>query len=224
MLISDSHKFIYVHVSRTGGSSTKEALDRFSRLNILGGRLSPAKLDALWDNWRVGAHTRPRILRKFISENKWKTYFKFVFVRNPYSWAVSRWAYNRRKNSTAIEFIKAANSDARESFYSWLKSFNTSYYIPHVEESIIEPGGWMSSYVFSRAGKKEVDFVGRFENLIPDFYKVCKRLSLNVQFPHINGLPWKKHYSMYYNDAARALATEMFALDLTKLNYTFEKK
>ncbi len=224
MLVSDSKKFIYIHTSRTAGRSTKRALSKYASLNITSSHSTPKKNQKFPKGWIVGSHSRPRILKKYLGAKVWDTYFKLVFVRNPYSWAISRWTYEHRKNPAAIKFIRKGGAQAQEVFHKWLVRFKGEYYLPHLENGLIAPGAWMSSYVMDSAGNKMVDFVGRFEQLEKDFSAVCRKIGINASLPHIGGVKGKKHYSVYYTPVTRKLAKSMFVEDLKVFNYRFQSK
>lgn len=41
----------------------------------------------------VNKHIPPAISKSCLSSEIWNSYFKFVFVRNPWDWFVSQWKY-----------------------------------------------------------------------------------------------------------------------------------
>ncbi len=224
MIISHKKKFIQIHVSRTGGGSTKIALKPYADLIVLSGGLKQAQLDALWKNHQIGAHSRPAIIKKFVGKKVWNSYFKFVFVRNPYEWVVSRWSYNHRKNINIVKKMQQGGSWPQQEFEKWISRFYKSYYLKHINSGIIKPGGWMSSYVFNSFENQVVDFVGRFENLNKDFVTVCKKLGISAKLGHVHAIKRNNHYSKYYTKTAIEIATEMFNDDLRLLNYSFDRR
>jgi hypothetical protein len=71
-MISHEHKFIFVHVPKTGGTSIESLLD-----------LSGAK------------HNTARQYRNFFPD-VWKRYFSFAFVRNPWDRVLSFYMFRKQ--------------------------------------------------------------------------------------------------------------------------------
>src|SRR3954453_1168219 len=86
MILSHTHKFIFICSSKVGTTSMEEVL-------------RPLQEGADYDFGSPGArivpkHIPPAILRGALPEKVWNEYFKFVFVRNPWDWFISQWFYN----------------------------------------------------------------------------------------------------------------------------------
>src|SRR3954452_22505680 len=86
MILSHTHKFIFICSSKVGTTSMEEVL-------------RPLQEGADYDFGSPGArivpkHIPPAILRGALSEKVWDEYFKFVFVRNPWDWFISQWFFN----------------------------------------------------------------------------------------------------------------------------------
>ena len=71
MIVNNQHKFIFVHVYRTGGTSIDKAF---------GG-----------NNHKGGTHTALETVPN------WKDYFSFAFVRNPWDRVVSAYHMHKTK-------------------------------------------------------------------------------------------------------------------------------
>src|SRR3954447_18105256 len=86
MILSHTHKFIFICSSKVGTTSMEEVL-------------RPLQEGADYDFGSPGArivpkHIPPAILRGALPEKVWNAYFKFVFVRNPWDWFISQWFFN----------------------------------------------------------------------------------------------------------------------------------
>jgi hypothetical protein len=81
MIVSDSRRFVFAHVPKTGGISMRAALETFAdgKAAVLRGTTH---------------ETLPALLRR---EPRLGGYFKFAFVRNPWDRLVSFHAYAREK-------------------------------------------------------------------------------------------------------------------------------
>jgi len=66
-VISDRHKFIHIHIPKTGGTSVSVALG--------------------YPEGKTPDHRRARVIKKGVKD--WDSYFKFTFVRNPWDLVVS---------------------------------------------------------------------------------------------------------------------------------------
>lgn len=198
MVISHRYRFIFVHIQRTGGHSIEKALSKF---------VSQKDIDKI--NHIFGhMHVVPRNIEKYFSYDIWKQYFKFAFVRNPWDRAVSFYHYfkqNKRHRITHPTFAKTVDT---MDFSHWIKRTNL---VPPQFCWVIPDG---SNFI--------VDFVGRFENLQEDFDKICDRVCIpSVKLETIMKTK-HKHYSMYYTDDTRAIASEKFKKDIKLFGYKFE--
>src|SRR5882724_1403834 len=81
-MICDEHKFIFVHLNKTGGTSIEKLFD--SQADVLTNGIT-GNHDKHW--------TAADIQRAF--PEKYATYFKFSFVRNPWNMVVSRYHWSR---------------------------------------------------------------------------------------------------------------------------------
>ena len=80
-MINDQYKCIFMHITKTGGSSIEEVFD-----------------------YRGIKHHRPEEMIENIGQEKWDNYFKFTFVRNPWDRLVSEYFYRIKKGSTSVNF------------------------------------------------------------------------------------------------------------------------
>ena len=88
--ISDKHKCIFIHVPKAAGSSV-ETSEIFEDQRIKTGEY-------------VGGHTTALEYRETYP-GKFKNYFKFAFVRNPYSRLVSAFSYLSNSFPDKIEMF-----------------------------------------------------------------------------------------------------------------------
>ena len=204
MIINHKHKFIFIHIPRTGGISTREILQGYEG-------------SVVYDKWckadlKVGPHEP---LTDYIKKVKLKdtdAYFKWARVRNPWDRLVS--IYTRRRSSS--DFLKTNESCAREAidnpFSDWV-----DMQMPET----LRP--WRRNIFNQRRYIKNqgLDFVARFENINEDFSFFCDKVGLpKIELPHKNAYD-HDDYRKYYNKKLidKLLNYDYFREDLDYLNY-----
>ena len=202
MLVSDSHKLVFVHIQKTGGVTVHELLrERIPDLrNIL---------------------ARHEFARRGMAElNDWDEYFKFAFARNPWDRLVSwytmittfdktgneLWWYVHDNSSTFEEFIHNCTGEVEiKEGVSYSFAYN------------------QLDYVTDEHGNLLVDFIGRLENLDEDIQEVFRRIDLELEtVPHHNR-SGHRHYSTFYTPETEMIVRERFNRDIEYFGYKFER-
>jgi hypothetical protein len=203
MLFSQTGKFIFIHIQKTGGSSVEAALASFAPDAIRRFDDLPEAHDPLKNR-----HLFASDLKKYLAEEIWDSHYKFAFVRNVWARQVS-W-YNMCIERPATPFMRLVKREAR--------TFEEYLNLPHwrAERTRVN----QADYVTDAAGNLIVDFVGRFERITEDFRTICAHLRVSPKLPHINrGKP--VDYRGYYNDRTRKLVADRFARDIEMFGYSF---
>ena len=150
-------------------------------------------------------HATAATIRQGLSRGPYSHYFSFAFVRNPWDWMVSLYAYLLNTPSHRHHARVAAMSGLRE----------------YVEFEVSRGKRSQHEFITDRAGRVIVDYVGRYEFLQHDFAAVCRRLRLEAVLPHINGSKHRDYRAMY--DAATIdLVARHFRDDIELLGYDFD--
>ncbi len=174
--------------------------------------------------------------KKKVGDDYWFNSFKFTFVRNPFSRAVSAWSYiNKCKfySNTKCE-SKFKNKSFKE-FWKQLNDIDISNPVGSCiyEDNKKNPLWWHITPLYQHTitnesvnkiiQKKSIDFVGKVENYQNDFDKVCKRIGIkNVLLPRKNQVE-HKHYTEYYDDETREIVAEKYAKDIEYFGYEYGK-
>lgn len=210
MLISDAHRFLFVHVQKTGGST----IDRIFDEEVPDARRVPG----------VSRHSAYR--RLVLLEPGLADYWSFGFVRNPWARMVSWFAMV----SGMYAKLEAGNVQTLRKFERFPKTWGLfepfahdfDKFVLEAPRAIPKVGRTQVETLTTPEGRR-VDFVGRTENFVADLNVVRERLGL----PVVEAAPRKNvsshaHYSTYYNDLTRRAVAEHFAADIEAFGYTFD--
>jgi len=202
MLVSDSRKFIFIHIPRTAGMSLRAALEPYA---------DAANLDFSRMQWeKEYPHFTAAEISQIVGESRFRSFFKFAFVRNPWDRMVSRYFYLRRFNSRPDEAINIRGyyPPASLSFTEWLTG-NDRHAVHPLD--LRQQKEWLHS---------AVDFIGRFEDLPVAIDRINSQLGVRIALPHNNS---SEHtdYHQYYDTATRDYVSRVFAADIETWNYKY---
>jgi sulfotransferase famil protein len=209
MELSRSHRFIFVHVYRSGGQSVTAALEpyltrpRLARIPLLR-RLGDRRLEAL--RTHNHGHISARELRTALPREQFDSFFTFGFVRNPWSWQVS-----------VFHFVRQRVEHPDHEFFKVFRDFD------HYLDWRVNTAGpeLQSDFVCDASGELLVDFLGHYETLAVDFAQVCARLGISRALPHKNRSQ-HHNYREYYSADTRGLVAEAYRADIERFGYEFE--
>ncbi len=217
MLVSHTHRFIYIHVGKTGGMSMREVLKTYAqepdKFRIrrppaaVGDRPNP--LYKVWETLLL--HAKARDVQKELPPEIFGGFYKFAFVRNPWDLMVSMYHFILREPKAAKhDQVKALGSF--DAFVEWA-----------VKEPEPFPKGitrLQKEMLTDSEGNLLVDFVGRYETLHRDFAAICEKVRIDNTLPHLNR---SQHldYRTYYTPETRRLVEESFQADIECFNYSF---
>ena len=196
MLVSDSYKFVFHHVPKTGGTSITAALAPYC--NLWKGTLPEDKHGWQVKFHNVGLHLPVKEVINSVSDYP-REYYSFAFVRNPFEVIVSAWDSNKYENFDQYvehEIFTGLQICARRSQYEYLTDNGTLL----------------------------VDFVGRYENLSSDFYEVINEIKVPLMMLPKRNIGKEKRsqdYKKYFTPLSRKTVERKFEKDLNFFGYEF---
>lgn len=207
MLLSLSHRFIFIHVNKAAGTSMIQALEPYGH-NPPTDPLSKgmAKVGLVRDYRRryFPVHTTAVELRDELPPEVWDGFFKFAFVRNPWDWLVSTYHY-----------LCSTEAHRHHRRVSSMGSF-----AEYLDWEIGRNRRRQSAFVCDN-GEVIIDFVGRFETLASDFETVCSRIGVDAKLPHVNRTA-HSDYREFYDDELIARVARHWRFDIELFGYGFD--
>lgn len=163
--------------------------------------------------------------KKYKIRKDHRDYFKFAFVRNPWSRLVSCYndkiayesghVYERYENHF-IDYLKKMNAFSEgmsfDRFVEVVCNIPDEYAQAHFRSQHI--------YLMDERGNIPIDFIGRFEQLTGDFEFISKKIGVQIELPHIRpGKP--KNYRAYYTVRTERMVAHRYEKDIEKFGYTY---
>ncbi|WP_298355549.1 sulfotransferase family 2 domain-containing protein [Rhodoblastus sp.] len=131
MLISNSKRFIFVHIPKSGGTSITRLLDRELEWNdiVLGGTKVGEVFKDVWaPRFRIDKHSLPSEIETVISKDLYTTYTKFVVVRDPVDRFLSAFNFVRTLiDSRAEWFLRSLEYKAMDRLESPEQFYASKY-------------------------------------------------------------------------------------------------
>lgn len=207
MLISDEHRFVFVHVQKTGGITIA---------HLLG--------DAMPDlrQWPARGAKHAKLAPALADEPQLADYWITGFVRNPWARMVSWWSMIQRfKAQGEAGHEPSLARLAHSKFMTGSAAYDDfSQFVLQGSEDFDRLRTPQLAYL--TAPGREADFVGRTESLATDVEAIYNHLGLPYagEVPHVNKSP-HAHHREYYTPETRDRVGELFAADVERFGYDF---
>jgi len=132
-----------------------------------------------------------------MDQNKWNTYYKFCFIRNPYDKLISAWYHINRYNIPFKNYFNLSNTCNDVEYIH--------FFLPQ------------SRNIIDSKNILKVNFIGKFENLEEDFQKVLKTIGIkniihdsNKKLNKRDHKPFYEYYDQQSLDKANIILKEDF--------------
>lgn len=225
-MISHKYKCVFVHIPKTAGSSIEKKLEHFDKLEagVQDHRsiknIEPLPIYQIIKNVIDGNegysrkvflmyHLRQKLnIGSSITSEQYEEYFKFTFVRNPWS-RVFSWYRNVMKSEEKMARLGIKDEIKFPDF--------VKYYSCQFE---LRP---QTYWIKNNQGVIPLDFIGKFENLEEDFNLVCNKL--NIQNPELPKLLIgnNKHYTEYYDNNTISLVQKIYRQEIELFEYEYDR-
>jgi chondroitin 4-sulfotransferase 11 len=218
MPISHSLQAIFVHIPKTAGTSVEAALGMHGDKADIGIRpYFNQRPDAEHLYGGNLQHMTAARLRTVLQDDvRFKRYFKFAVVRNPWERLVSTCAWSDQKWVRGIELASAEFDRLVRELYAAFRAAQASsrplVLPPHLELQV--------SYVRDERRQSMLDFTARYENLAADWEHIRARLGVNAALP-VRMRSHHRPYQEYYNEETRSMVAEIYAEDARAFEYAF---
>jgi len=192
LFLSNSRKFIFIHITKAAGTSITAALEKTMKWNdlVLGSTALGVDLQKHYlTRFKLQKHSRAIEVLWVIGKKRWENYFTFSFVRHPYSRVLSLYTYVQnqvegkgwKRHLRKIPVLKIN----RDPVWNWpattayLETKNFSEFIRH-PNLIWEPGMKPQvDWLLDQDGQMLVDFIGKVESINEDFKQVMDQIGLD---------------------------------------------
>jgi len=190
----DRHRCIFVHVTKTAGTSVATALFGY-----------------------LPYHHTAIDYRVIYGRRTFDRYFKFAYVRNPWDRLYS--AYRYLKNGGWDDKDRAWATAHLGRFYdfntfvkTWLDRENMMRHVHFWPQS---------EFLCDAHGRLLIDYVAYFETLEQDFERIKARLGIDARMRQLNRSP-RSSYLDAYDAEARAIVGQIYQEDIERFGYSFD--
>lgn len=205
-MIDDYKNFIFIHIPKNGGTSIESSFipDAIDRDKYIYGK-SHLQLDNK-------AHLKICHLKMEYPSLNFDEYFKFTFVRNPWSRVVSSFFHTQKIHRGDLRsFLSLSDKFTFKEFVVSLKNSEKPH--PHYDDQF--------SFIINSNQQQCLDYIGRLETFQHDFDIICKKIGIPAQrLPHVNKTK-HTHYTEYYDNETKQIVAEKYAKDIEYFGYEF---
>lgn len=120
MIINSTHRFIFIHIPKTAGTSVTSILSQYTELRDLevGGTEFGESIQPYYKKrFGVGKHSSAQDILRLLGQNTWDDYVSFTLVRNPFFRAISTFYFLKKWGGGSVKFNeKMARVDTFQEF------------------------------------------------------------------------------------------------------------
>ena len=225
MIVSHTHKYIFLKSLKTAGTSVEAALS-----GHCGAQDMVTTLEDYWFNrdergqWVHSSmnaegffqHDSAVEVRRKVGPEIWRNYFKFSIARNPWDRVVSLFSWEAR-NKPELKPVRKLRHKLGTPFDEFAES-------ARLFRNFVS-GEWSTNdHIYLIDDQLCVDYVIRYESLADGLAEVCRHVGIpNVEVPRLkSGLrPQDRPYTDYYDARTRDAVAARHRRDIELFGYGF---
>lgn len=231
MIISNSRKYIFVHLHKTAGTAITREFESHAQWNdivLSGAYRGNVRHEWFDENYGLETHSSAIAIKNVVSDAVWDEYFTFSFVRDPYRRMLSLYTWldgliSSKKGLRWFERYVFPN----KGIWPWpgtkacLESKNFSDFIRHPLMQDGAPGAAKMVDSLFDSGDVLVDFVGKLESLDEDVKYIRSQLGMaHTEVKRTNSTKAKIDPNQYYQSQADLdLVYERYREDFEAFDY-----
>lgn len=168
MIVNHTHKFIFVHVPKSAGTSVTELFSQYSTyrdLEVGGTALGEALQNEFKRRFGLTKHATASEIRAIVGADLWNSYYSFGVVRNPYARAQSTFHFMKRwRGNKEMDRLK---------FIEKMPDFKTFALSPKLKRKQYHRLLWsQTQWLCDEQGKPLVNRVAHLESLDDDLAQI----------------------------------------------------
>jgi hypothetical protein len=215
MIISDKYKCIFIRIPKTGSTTVENLLIAADPDCISSDNSTPPY-----------GHFGPNSVRAMAGEERWNSYFKFTFVRNPYTWFLSSYADHMKYQLDDVwgvhEILQenhalpepwdgTINGAKAFAHASMMQFWHHGGYLGDKHEKMVTQSAWVPD---------DIDFVGKLEDFDVDMAVAANAIGMALEKK-----PEKENRSfserLKLDDEAKLLISALYHADFLRFGYDF---
>jgi len=207
MIVSHQHRFVFAAIPKTGTHSVRQALrthlgaEDIEQVGLFVNKRFPYEELAQIKH----GHLTLQQLRPFLGEERFASYFKFAFVRNPYDRFVSYCAFMTRNGDA---FAREPQAVMRHMLFLQ----------PPEQHVLFQP---QHSFLVDEGGILMADMIGRVEEMQASYDAMCLRIGISSESLQKVNSTRRRDYRDYYDDELKQGVERRYFLDLQLFGYEF---
>ncbi|WP_419226892.1 sulfotransferase family 2 domain-containing protein [Alteromonas sp. OM2203] len=202
-MLSTKHKFLFIHIPKTGGNAIQKVLLPFSDDKMVFTNDMHDGIDRFEirsQSIDIHKHSSLEDYRSQMDKPTFEELLKIACVRNPWDRCVS--------------FFFSPHRGSVEWSENEFEAFIQSTVKPHAH--FLKTSANATNYF------DNIDFYIRFEHISEDFKTLCEKLQIdNLQLPHINKSNRQSYQRYYQNKKTIDLVADIFQDEIERFQYTF---
>lgn len=169
MIVNHTHRFIFVHVPKSAGTSVTDLFSQYSTyrdLEVGGTELGEVLQLSFKKRFGLTKHSTAAEIKAVVGDEVWSSYYSFGVVRDPYARALSTFHYMKRWRDN--------KEMARLKFIENMPDFRSFVLSKKLQKKQAHRLFWsQTQWLCDAAGQSVVSRICRLESLDADLRDVC---------------------------------------------------